>query len=667
MNRRHFLKTGLAGAAAAALSTPEWAGRQPAEGAEPVAKGLPIRPGHPEWPRAWTSYRKVKSLDEDWADLKAHGVGLINRSARNLDDARVALEAARRLGMKYHVELGEVTEQVGMVRGAGLAPVEALMIGGVYQGRAVDRHVFAFKAAQHEIIIEQPVYNKGLAYTRGSGGTGKGKAAEKIGHYYPDMPPPVRAEVVVPLKAFDGRQHLKIIPATIAEAPLDAKPENDTVTPDLPDSSETKNRKLYRLAFDLTGLDGAMLDKVGIAVYWPYRGSRQYWMFQGGNSSAWAPGTAEALRQHVRGVLKTWTEANGGTFPIDVVLAARLGDECFYITGHVGAPQVSYPLWEYSDPAIEAFRKHAGAVEHPRTWGFPEVYGPEAYGWWLYTLHEGCARLCGAAREEIAKAAPGLLLFRNTTRMGVFDLSNDHDGSGQELLARNLDVVHLDPYPVSAGGYGQNIPRDMSYCAGLARRYNRLLIPWMQAHVYGSLVDPTPEQIDRMAEEQYRQGVDAVIWLGYGNTFPNVRPDSWERAGVFHKRLRESPPPRPKARLAVLRSYNAWALSSRWEEKIRNPADWLLQQVLEVWAVQHGQPYDVFELPPALTGAEEEALASALKNYAFVVSTVPRGNVPAAWIIGAGTEGQAVALGASAEARKSFEAELKSRGWLNAK
>jgi len=483
------------------------------------------------------------------------------------------------------------------------------------------------------------------------------------------MPPPARAEIIVPLKAFDGQQHLKIIPATIAEAPPDAKPENDTVTPDLPESSETKNRKLYRLAFDLTGLDGAMLDKVGLAVYWPYRGSRQYWMFHSGASSAWAPSTADALRQSVRKTLAAWTEANGGTFPLDVVLAARLGDECFYITGHVGAPQVSYPLWEYSDPAIEAFRKRAGAVEHPRTWGFPEVYGPEAYSWWLYALHEGCARLCGAAREEIAKAAPGLLLFRNTTRMGVFDPSNDHDGSGQELLTRNLDVVHLDPYPV-AGGYGENIPRDMSYCAGLARRYNRLLIPWMQAHVYGPLVDPTPEQIDRMADEQYRQGVDAVIWLGYGNTFPAVRPDSWERAAAFHKRLRESPPPKPKARLAVLRSYRAWALSSLWEGKVRNPADWLLQQWLEVWAVQHGQPYDVFEIPPVLDKAGKEELAAALKNYAFVVSTAPRDAVPpggpAAWVIGEGTEGQTAAL-ATAEVRKTFEAEIKSRGWLGAK
>jgi len=181
MNRRQFLTTAVAGSAAAALGASLLPGGGYAAAAEAAAGNLSIRPGHPEWPRAWTSYRKVKSLEEDWADLKAHGVGLVNRGARNVEDARAALETARRLGMKYHIELGEVTETPAMISGAGLTPVEALMIGGVYQGRAVDRHLFTFTAARHEIVIEPPVYNKGLAYTRGSGGTGKAKSAEKIG------------------------------------------------------------------------------------------------------------------------------------------------------------------------------------------------------------------------------------------------------------------------------------------------------------------------------------------------------------------------------------------------------------------------------------------------------------------------------------------------------
>lgn len=660
MNRREFLaRSSAIGAGLVAIGM---TGQGGARAADPAMK-RPIRPGNPEWPMAWTTYRKVASLEEDYADLKAHGVGLINRGARNVDDAKEALATARRLGMKYHIEIGEATENSGIIKGAGFEPVPALMIGGAYRGKAMDRHLFTFAAGKHEIIIEPPVYNKGLPYTRGSGGTGKAKDAEKVGHYYPDMPPPVRAEVVVPLKAFDGQPHLKIVPATITEAPADARPEVDSVTPDMPEAPETKNRRLYRLAFDLTGLDSALLNQVGLAVYWPYKGTQQYWMFQRGNSSAWAPSTRDALRVEVQKVLKPWIEANGGAFPLDVVLAARFGDECFYITGHMGPPVVSYPLWDYSEPAIAAYRAHAGGIEYPRTWGFPEIYGPDAYGWWMYTLHEGGAALCGIVREEVAKTAPGLLVFRNTTRMGVFDLGNDHDGSGQELLTKNLDVVHLDPYPVGGGGYGQSIPRDLSYCSGLARRYQRLLIPWMQAHVYGTLQDPSPEQVDRMAAETYAQGVDAVIWLGYGSTFPKTRPDSWERAGVFHKHLAAAPPPKPKARLAVLRPYRTWALSSRWEDKVRNPADWLLQQFLEVWAVQKGQPYDVFELPPAMTAAEKETLEKDLKGYAYVVSTEPRDG---AWVIGVGTEGKTVDVATAADVRRGFEKELKEKGWLPA-
>ena len=635
-----------------------------AASAQDATKTLPIRPGSPEWPRAWITYRKVASLEEDYADLKAHGVGLVNRNARNVADAKEALEAARRLGMKYHLELPEVTENAGLVKGAGLEPVPAILIGGAYRGKAIDRHLFTFTAAKHEIVIEPPVYNKGLPYTRGSGGTGRPKATEKVGHYYPDMPPPLRAEIVVPLKAFDGTQHLKIVPAAIGEAPADTKLEADSVTPDMPESSETRNRKLYRLAFDLTGLDGALLDQVGVAVYWPYNGSRQYWMFGQGSVSAWAPSTRGAIRAEVRKTLGWWIEANGGAFPLDAVPAARYGDECFYVTGHMGPPVVSYPLWDYSDPALAAFRGHAGPIEHPRTWGFPEVYGPAAYAWWLYTLHEGCAGVVGAVRGEIAKAAPGLLLFRNTTRMGVFDLGNDHDGSGQELLTRALDVVHLDPYPVSSGGYGRNIPRDMSYMAGLARRYGRLLVPWMQAHVYGSLQDPTPEQVERMGEEQYAQGVDAVIWLGYGSTFPKVSPEGWERAAAFHKRLAASPPPKPKARLAVLRPYTTWALASRWEDKIRNPADWTLQQLLEVWAVKHRQPYDVFELPPGMNPAEKEALAATLKGYPYVVTPEVGVGPEGALLVSPGAGVRTADPSTAREVQRGLEERLRARGWV---
>jgi hypothetical protein len=615
-------------------------------------------------PVVWSTYRKVETTEKDFADLKAHGVGLVNAGARNADEAKEKLQQARTFGMKYNIDLPEITESAGLVRSAGFEPVDALMIGGVYQGKAIDRHLFAFAAKKNVLIIEPPVYNKAFAYTAHSGGTGKAGNGEPVGHYYPDMPAPVKAEIIVPLRQFDGKQHLKIIPAEITLAPADAKPEDDTVSPDMPASSETADRQLYQLTFDLSGLDNALLDQVGLAVYWPYHGTDKYWIFSHGNVSAAVSGTQEALRIAVRKELVKWKEANDGVFPLDVVVAARVGDECFYITGHSegkNATAVSYPLWEYSEPAIQAFKKHAGQVEYPRTWGFPEIYGEEAYGWWLYNLHELTANLIGVVHDEIARTAPGLKLFRNTTRMGIFSLSNNFDGSGQELLTRNLDIVHIDPYPVSMDGYSAAIPRDMSYCAGLSRRYNRLLIPWMQAHIYSRLQDVTPDQVDRMAEEQWEQGIDGLVWLGYGETFPKVRPDSWERAAEFHRKLETSLPPKPKAKLAVLRSYNTIATTSLWEDgRIRNPSDWMLQQFLEVWAVKQKRPYDVFELPPDLTAAQKKELSDSLSTYQYIVSSIPWEN---AWFINAKEVEPVIDDGEAENRQKQFEVEINQRGW----
>jgi hypothetical protein len=245
--------------------------------------------------------------------------------------------------------------------------------------------------------------------------------------------------------------------------------------------------------------------------------------------------------------------------------------------------------------------------------------------------------------------------------MGIFDLSNNLDGSGQELLTQNLDIVHLDPYPVVGGEYTQAIPRDMSYCSGLARRYNKPLVPWMQAHVYGKLQHVTPEQVDRMAQEQWEQGVDGIIWLGYGDTYPNVRPDSWERAAVFHTRLSAAVPPKPKAKLAVLRSYNKMATASIWENgQIRNPSDWLLQQFLEVWSVQNKQPYDVFEVPPVLTATERANLQIELKKYSKIVSTLPWNN---AWVIGNEQVTPIVDQAKATEYQQKMESEMVQRGW----
>jgi hypothetical protein len=617
-------------------------------------------------PLVWTTYRPQRSVEEDIPDLLAHGVTCLSWEAGTVEDARRAIEIARRTGITYHISLPEITDDARFIREAGQRPVGALMIGGVCRGKAIDRHLFAFTPGPHTALIEPPVYNRQFAYAEKGADLRPDPYVRTLGHYFPDMPDPVRAEVVVPLQRFDGRQHLRVLPAQLRAAPAGKTPRPDSVSAEMPKSPETENRKLYELSFDLAGLEGALLDHVGLAVYWPYRGSDKHWMFGHGASSARAESTREALRQCVRRVLTPWTEANGGTFPGDVVRALRFGDECFFVTGHLDGPACSYPLWDFSEPSLAAFRRRIPGAEHPRTWGFPEIYGAEAYAWWMYLLHESCAELCGIVREEAARLAPGVAVFRNTTRMGVFDLCNEHDGSGQELLTRNLDVVHLDPYPVTAKGYGREIVRDTSYCAGLARRYGKPLIPWMQAHTYGGpegLQHVSLEDVRRMAEEQRRQGVDGVVWLGYGEryTFPAVNPASWEAAGEFHRRLSRERPPKPKTELAVLRGYRPRAMLSLWEGRMRNPADWLLQQWLEVWAVENGRPYDVFELPPLLDEKTRAEMVAALSRYRFVVGTEPW---PDAWMIGEGTEGRTMAPEDGAEVRAAFLREMNSRGWL---
>jgi len=634
---------------------------------------LPIRPGHPEWPRAWVSYSIVDSLEKDFVDLKEHGVGLVSMNARSVEDARKKLELARKFGMKYHIQLNKINERKDIVTEMGLEPVDALMIGGIYKGMAIDRFLFEFSPGKHSIVVEPPVYNAHFAYRSREQGDLEYDKREPNSHYFPDLPGPVRAEIIVPLKPFDGQQHIKVVAATIEEMPIGTKLTEDSATPDMMKAIEIRDRKLYKISFDLSGLEDAMLDKVGVAVYWPFNGSDKWYIFGHGTVSAVAESTLETARRDVRNQFNIWTEANGGTFPIDVVIASRIGDECFYLTGHLYEPNktVNFPLWDYSAPALGAFRSNAGDIEYPRTWGFPEIYGADAYGWWMYTLHQNSAALIKATVEEAEKLAPGILLFRNTTRAGIFSLANDHDGSGPELLTQQMNVVHLDPYPVGGAwwggsGYRDDIVRDMNYYTGLAKRYNRLLIPWMQAHTYGGptgLQHVTPEQVERMGNEQYSVGVDAIMWLGYskGNTFPKTRPDSWEQAGKFHHKLIDSPPEKPNAKLAVLRSYKAWSLTSYNDVSILNPQDWLLQQWLEVWTVKYRQPYDVFELPPLLSPEKRKEIEEALKEYDYVIATEPW---EGAWIIGENTTSTSVKPDEAAAYQNKFESEIKEKKWM---
>jgi hypothetical protein len=88
----------------------------------------------------------------------------------------------------------------------------------------------------------------------------------------------------------------------------------------------------------------------------------------------------------------------------------------------------------------------------------------------------------------------------------------------------------------------------------------------------------------------------------------------------------------------------------------------MLQQLLEVWAVEHARPYDVFELPPGLSANEQRKLETQIRDYSMVVSTIPW---PRAWVIGEESEETAVEFGQARRLRQRYEAELKARGWLD--
>ena len=605
-------------------------------------------------PRTWTSLQWGNGMDAQLADIAAHGVEVVEAPPWNRAVAADALRLCRRHGLKaftYTIDYSKSSKAAL----AGHPYERAVMLGGAYRGLAIDRHLFAFTPAVHDIVVEPPVYSRGQPY-----GSGKGRR----GHYFAGRVP-VRAEVVVPLKPFDGAQHLQVVPCEIL--PVEGRPpENDTVTEAMRGTDEIANRPLVRLRFDLSPYAGAMLDKVGVAVYWASDPEGTAWRNGSAQMSVFAESTRAANVRSLEGRLRTWTDGNGGTFPSDVLVAVRFGDECFNVTGWLDGPAASYPVYGYSESGLAAFRERAPGLEPPRTWGFPEIYGEQAYGAFLYTYHRGCADLTRAVAEAAHRVAPGLKVFRNTTRADAWSYVNDHDGSGQELLARALDFLHLDPYPVGKDYDPRVIPADMGYFAGLARRLDKPLVPWLQAHAYApcGLAHVTPEQVARMWDQNRAFAPDGIMWLGYGATgggitctFPKGDAASWEKAGEIHHAFRaEMRRGRPSAKLAVLRPYGPRALVALLDGgAVRNPADVLLGEYVKAWSVDHGRPYDVFEIPPFETTAEQGAREAELAKYEMLVSTLPH---PRAKVIGSGTVGQVYTRAQITAARTAFRRDV---------
>ena len=101
------------------------------------------KPGEPEWPIVWTSYGTVTSLEEDLQDLVKYGVQCVSMSAKDVEDAKLKLRLARKVGIKYDISIGShLTVNVNDIIQAGLEAEPAIMLGGVYKGKAIDRHVY---------------------------------------------------------------------------------------------------------------------------------------------------------------------------------------------------------------------------------------------------------------------------------------------------------------------------------------------------------------------------------------------------------------------------------------------------------------------------------------------------------------------------------------------
>ena len=553
---------------------------------EPLWTSASYRAG--EMPRVYMTYAASKDFEGDIKDLRAHGVDAIEW-ARGGADKTNELAVLRREGMKALVWGGELAhDPAGVERLTGRKAVKARCIGGAVRGLDIGRHLFAFEAKRQTVIVEAP--------------------RRTAKDYFPAFVP-VAAEVVVPLKLFDGEQHVKIVPA---------------------DVRATAEPMQYEVAFDLSGFEGALLDKVGLAVYWE----------NDRNVSVFDEATALAWERYVEDTVAYWTTVGGGTFPSDVIKATRVGDETFNWTARLDSPSESMPFWDFSAPAVASFeRRTGGRWSYPRTVGCPEIYGEEACGAWLYNWHRGCALLVAHAVRKSHELMPGVICMRNTTRGWTCCWENDWDGTGQELLMRTLDAGFLDPYPVQQGGryWDFMIPQDTEYIAGLARRYgDKPLIPWVQAHKFPGLDHPTPEQIDRIVTQHWNIGFDALFWFGYTRregkvfgscelTFPRWRPESWGRAAFWHAKLAKEMPPKPTADIAVVRPYTKRAIcipAQDGEHGVRHPADRKLQYALRDLAVK-GEHFDVFEVPPMCceSDAARAARDEKLKKYKRIIRT----------------------------------------------
>ena len=673
------------------------------------------------FPKVWMCVTWREPFEDSVRLCAEQGVDVVEVPTWSVGQCENILALLRKYGVKGFTHSGfNPPQDVRPTLRHGRPCERAVCSGGAYRGLSIDRNLFSFTPGPHEIVVEPPVYSKHQPYTRRVKGPDGVERTEKDGHYFGNIVPTGEAEIIVPERLFDGAPHVRIIRCEVLPPEPGDTPENDSAAG--LSGTEIDNRRLLRLKFDLTDCADCLLDKVGIAVYWMSDTEGEKWKGGRGDLSVFSPLTRGEMRRAGHYRAEQWVLANDGTFPSGEIIAIRFGDENFNLTGWLDCPSASFPLWGFSQSGRAAFEAAEGGrfvetslpnvvgtdasgrdaptarprLVQPRTWGHPEIYGAEAYGIALYEYHKAAAALVREFREGIHEVTSDMLVFRNTTRAGSWAEGNDHDGSGQELLTRELDFLHLDPYPVAEKYNAETIPADTAYMAGLARRYGKPLLPWMQAHAASwlALGHPTPADMDRMWAQHLPFAPAGMMWLGFDNdpkgnfcTFPHGSPKSWAHAKEMFAALHTAgePPTPPETPLALVRPYSTRAICcSLGDGSWRNPADRILETFALAWSVDNGLQYDVFELPPSFGkapfheggggeavsptsapfheggggGAAGGSIMQALSRYPRVVSTIPLPGVANVRVLGEGTEGTIVTAKELAAMRKAFAAEI---------
>ena len=137
----------------------------------------------------WMTYVNiVNGVDEDFRDMKDHGIEGVEINTYpaiwvgdEIQPAQ-ALECARRHGLQLAFTIENITLRADRIASHGITPTPCVMIGGVYEGEAIDWHRFSFTPQRHEILIEKPIF--GADWTLGNGS------------YFAELLPPHHAEVI---------------------------------------------------------------------------------------------------------------------------------------------------------------------------------------------------------------------------------------------------------------------------------------------------------------------------------------------------------------------------------------------------------------------------------------------------------------------------------------